>query len=1280
MPSDHPKQQELHAQPHSRDESSDKARPTPGSSSGYAPSANDAGQYGKETSWLAQYSKESAQVKLCPKGHRLDQDVYGDQVYCPHCRQRYWGDELSPEDRLQLDSKSISNSYPIVNANAPAWDFGSSHNLTQSDVQIFQENGMVSSYEASKQEYVSSPSEDASVRQVGAVYRGRRSQDGVRESAGEVWDMRSGDDGELSARSHHPDQGERSPRVQEHQSGASRVSSRKVEQRDVQVADGETNTQDAGRVRDKVSERSLSEQARTRSSVVDSPNEMGKDNQDDNGEQYAKRKAKHEGQRRVVAGVHAAEASRSAATAAAPQVYYHVAPAHARESIAQHGLDSTRGEKAWPNAEYPQANYLFSDWDSAYGQALTHQMPIEDMPYSSEDEDDWDTDWLNHDVDVYKVNANGLDVQPDPLHPHGHMVNTPIPPQHLELIPDWQDYDLEPPDYTASSRPEANASSSSSPWELEQVGSSSDHRPTHHQPYRSIPVEQRDGESEQGHHQAHDYSNHTGEDNTPQCKCDILSSDICPVHCSWVKDAPDPEAAAKELEENPPHKSRYLTIDEALEAGKGHALYGEAEMQDMADTLTPDSPDFPTANTVDFPIMPPEQPLPSHARIGHIAYTPDWYPKVGADPYDPYDSKPLPMDPTLEFPNPPCPVCNSDDVTTISPNYYRCDNREEHHGVSYTFSPPVGKYTPLVQSPPNIQCRECGTQPNDIGSQAFFCQQCGTRNQLTPMQREMVRAWKGSAIAHMGNSQYTTTTKEGTHGTRERTSIHHLGTTHHLHSQEDMTDASPSVHSDRDYVQKAEDLLGVPIDIAIGVPHGSFHRPQREGSAAYTESKGSLSDGTDGGGSLRESAMTLPQQQRAWNQLAGYGFHEPQHSEEVHTFPDGWSIRKLNSDEAASWVGQSMKNCWQGYDEGGFAYDTGVGKVPHSLHDQHGIPRTAFFVQDGHPYPYIWSVYGPRNAPINERIYNRLDEFAHHNNYTIDPAKSFLFHPENQYRQIMEQNTNPDLNLMKEGHDEIDNPRFRGGASRNGANQSNNGANSKLDYHLSKGGIFYHVAPSHLREKIQQEGLKGEAEVGESPWGQMRQEWQHLGDQPSGVYLWDTPENARAYAYAVHGAKDRDNPYPGDKMDEEWEDRYIYDEDLDEYSENPDWFEKGYDVWKVNAQGLPVQNDPERSLTDGELSPEEAQQQINHEVKEYGGPETSEGWRWYVPSEHPVGPERIELHHTIPYGDMTENDFYDTLENARQVPNAWERVPIDQWNENARQRYLAKFVSWLPKI
>lgn len=114
--------------------------------------------------------------------------------------------------------------------------------------------------------------------------------------------------------------------------------------------------------------------------------------------------------------------------------FFHAAPRHARESILQHGLDATKGAKMWEQADYPTGNYLYRTYDDAYYQACTHAYPeLEELEPI--------------DMDVWRVNGEGLNVKPDPLMPDGaHMTGEPVHPSRLSLVDGWEDTEGVDPD------------------------------------------------------------------------------------------------------------------------------------------------------------------------------------------------------------------------------------------------------------------------------------------------------------------------------------------------------------------------------------------------------------------------------------------------------------------------------------------------------------------------------------------------------------------------------------------------------------------------------------------------------------------------------------------------------------------------------------------------------------------------------------------------------------------------------------------------------------------
>lgn len=227
----------------------------------------------------------------------------------------------------------------------------------------------------------------------------------------------------------------------------------------------------------------------------------------------------------------------------------------------------------------------------------------------------------------------------------------------------------------------------------------------------------------------------------------------------------------------------------------------------------------------------------------------------------------------------------------------------------------------------------------------------------------------------------------------------------------------------------------------------------------------------------------------------------------------------------------------------------------------------------------------------------------------------------------------------------------------------------------SKHGFFYHVAPRQYREQIEQQGLLPSQEAPESPWTKARDSWLKRIDQPSGVYLHDDPRNAIGYAYNLQSHKDQ--MFPGDQgdfneEDYDWSGQPDYDIDPEDHKNFEPVYkpQAAYDIWKVNTLGVPVDIDPESALLRGELTAEEAQKRINDDIAHgYASPPNpTEGHHWFTP--HAVPPERIALHQSVYPHEMTEENYYDTLDNKKQIPEAWQRVPLNEWNEKAQQRYL----------
>lgn len=128
----------------------------------------------------------------------------------------------------------------------------------------------------------------------------------------------------------------------------------------------------------------------------------------------------------------------------APTEMYHAAPRHMRESILQHGLDHSKGQRVWMDDEdeegnavdpYPAGNYLYHDYDDAYWQGRTYEMPMEDRGQFDLGHD-WD------EADLWKVNTDGLNLTQDPRHPQAMYHPEPITPDRLSLVPEnWREWE-----------------------------------------------------------------------------------------------------------------------------------------------------------------------------------------------------------------------------------------------------------------------------------------------------------------------------------------------------------------------------------------------------------------------------------------------------------------------------------------------------------------------------------------------------------------------------------------------------------------------------------------------------------------------------------------------------------------------------------------------------------------------------------------------------------------------------------------------------------------------
>lgn len=385
----------------------------------------------------------------------------------------------------------------------------------------------------------------------------------------------------------------------------------------------------------------------------------------------------------------------------------------------------------------------------------------------------------------------------------------------------------------------------------------------------------------------------------------------------------------------------------------------------------------------------------------------------------------------------------------------------------------------------------------------------------------------------------------------------------------------------------------------------------------------------------------------------------------VHTYPDGWTVRRLNTYGDMHREGQLMGNCFSPTSKSSDSFVHREWKDhPEVNSDLSILPESRLQGMNlGHPVSRdYYSLRTPENLP----------------KVSIDPEA-----PE---PALGRHNQNPREEYMDRIH--TWNPSM--------ANQDQYGGFEEEEpgFMYSKTSMavpLYHVAPASAREDIQKNGLMGhDFNKVNSPWTQ------DLG-QPAGNYFWDDPEAAHGYAYTVQGQRSRKyedyhqfpgdhpedfqmegvNPYAGgatvlgepeegyedEPSEEEYDHQNPAHRDLLKYSPHL----QGYDIWHVPEHGLQdVRRDPENSYAQGMSGPgmtlDEARGVTDEHIKKYDDPnyEGSGAMRYYTP-EH-VPPERLNLHEHIPAHQMTEENSYNTLEGgAKEYPEPYHHVPIKDW-------------------
>jgi hypothetical protein len=109
--------------------------------------------------------------------------------------------------------------------------------------------------------------------------------------------------------------------------------------------------------------------------------------------------------------------------------------------------------------------------------------------------------------------------------------------------------------------------------------------------------------------------------------------------------------------------------------------------------------------------------------------------------------------------------------------------------------------------------------------------------------------------------------------------------------------------------------------------------------------------------------MTIPQQQRAWEQTGA-------NPETVYQFDNGWTVRHMQTSSEVHSVGLLCRNCWQDFEA-----DMSNGSNYYALFNQHNLPIIAFYVSGGN-VGRIELPRGPRNRLIAPEEDQMLKEFA----------------------------------------------------------------------------------------------------------------------------------------------------------------------------------------------------------------------------------------------------------------------------------------------------------------
>jgi hypothetical protein len=303
-------------------------------------------------------------------------------------------------------------------------------------------------------------------------------------------------------------------------------------------------------------------------------------------------------------------------------------------------------------------------------------------------------------------------------------------------------------------------------------------------------------------------------------------------------------------------------------------------------------------------------------------------------------------------------------------------------------------------------------------------------------------------------------------------------------------------------------------------PHikGDAVDPQWEDKAYWREMRGKLN--------WRTSTMTRTKYLELAQTLP------PDTSTIVHKFPNGWTIRKLNTWNDAHREGILMNNCITPYfdyqneelrplDAEGFkAYDEcwensfeewmsifgrkTIGESPFSLRDTDNLPRVTFYYGSYGPT----AIYGRHNGAVKPEYEAMLREWSGQ-----DDISTGMYSDDIESFDDNEPAYDP---TMKWSMTEPSKPDWRTSSPLvNWDNISDQWWND-LEIEIGKEPErLYHVAPSSARDQITLHGLL--------PTHPTTSPWKGVYDDPrSGVFAWISPQEAEDYVVGVPGEGDFD--------------------------------------------------------------------------------------------------------------------------------------------------------------